>query len=102
MTIHGSSMATMDGMNGESVQKGPCAQHKQDVCKTVRDRMLSTQASQFKAGDYQQPVPLLLALGLVIDIPRHIAFSFASTTWEIAFHSAFKLPLSLSFSVLRI
>jgi hypothetical protein len=102
MALHGRSMATTDGMNERSVERGPCSQHKQDVCKTVRDRMLSTQASTPKTADYQQPVPLLLPLNLVIDVSKHIDFSFASTRWVIAFHSVFKLPLSLSFSVLRI
>jgi len=102
MTMLGVSMATMDGMDKKSVERGPCAQHKQDICKTIRDRMVSTQASQFHMGDYQQSIPLHFPLNVVLDIPKHIAFSFASTTWEIAFHSVFKLPLTLSFSVLRI
>ena len=100
--MHGSSMTATDGMNEKSVERGPCAEHKQDICKSVRDRMLSIQPSPYKAVDVQQPVPLLLPLNLVIDVPKHIDFSLASTTWEIAFHSVFKLPLSLSFSVLRI
>ena len=102
MAMHGTSTATTDGMNEKSVERGPCSQHKQDICKTVRDRMLSTQASTPKAADYQEPVPLLLPLNLASDVPKHIDFSFAFTRWVIAFHSVFKLPLSLSFSVLRI
>ena len=101
MTVHGSSMSTTDGMNEKSVERGPCSQHKQDICKTVRDRMISIQPSLAKA-DYQEPAPLLLPLSLTIDIPKHIAFRPPSLTWDIAFHSVFKLPLSLSFSVLRI
>jgi hypothetical protein len=102
MAMQSSSMATTDGMNEKSVERGPCSQHKQDICKTVRDRMLSTQASTPKAADYQQPVLLLLPLNLVIDVPKHIDFAFVSTRWVIAFHSVFKLPLPLSFLVLRI
>lgn len=102
MAMHGNSMATTDGMNEKSVERGPCSQHKQDICKTVRDRMISIQPSLSKAGDYLQPAPLLLPLSLMIDFPKHIAFSLASTKSEIAFHSVFKLPLPLSFSVLRI
>ncbi len=102
MAMHRSSMATTDGMNEKTVERGPCSQHKQDICKTVRDRMISIQPSLSKAGDYQQPAPLLLPLSLMIDIPKHIAFSLAFTKSEIAFHSVFKLPLTLSFSVLRI
>ncbi|HEY2920992.1 MAG TPA: hypothetical protein VGK77_18575, partial [Candidatus Binatia bacterium] len=81
MAMQSSSMATTDGMNEKSVERGPCSQHKQDICKTVRDRMLSTQASTPKAADYQQPVLLLLPLNLVIDVPKHIDFAFVSTRW---------------------
>ena len=102
MATHGRSMATTDGMNEKSVERGPCSQHKQDICKTVRDRMVSIQPSLSNAGDYQQPAPLRLPLSLMIDVPKHIALSFLSLMREIAFHPVFKLPLSLSFSVLRI
>ncbi len=81
MALQSSSMETMDGMS---------------------NRMLSIQPSPSKAGDYQQPILLLLPLNLAIDIPKHISSSSASVAWEIAFHSVFKIPLPLSFSVLRI
>ena len=102
MAMHSGSMATTHDMNERSVERGPCAQHRQDICKSVRGRMISLQASLSKAGDYQQAAPLLLPVSLVIDIPKHIASPLASTTWAIAFHSVFKLSLPLSFSVLRI
>jgi hypothetical protein len=101
MAMHGRSMATTDGMDGGSVERGPCAQHKQDICKSVRDRMLSIQPSPYKSADSQQPIIVFLPLNFIIDIPKHIALS-PSIKWELAFHSVFKLPLSLSFSVLRI
>jgi len=102
MALQSSSMETMDGMNGGAVERDPCARHEQDICKFVRNRMLSIQPSPSKAGDYQQPILLLLPLNLAIDIPKHISSSSASVAWEIAFHSVFKLPLPLAFSVLRI
>ena len=102
MPMHGSSMGTMDDMTGGSVEKGPCAEHKQDVCKTVRDRMLSIQPALHRSDDVQQPVPMLLPATLIIDIQRHSASAVSPQTWRTAFHSIFKLPLSLSFSVLRI
>jgi hypothetical protein len=102
MAMHGRSMATTDGMNERAVERGPCSKHKQDICKSVRDRMLSLQPSLSKAGDYQQSFPLILPLNLAIEIPKHVTFSSASVMWQIAFHSVFKLPLTLSFSVLRI
>ena len=102
MSMHASSMVTTDGMNEKSVERGPCSQHKQDICKSVRDRMLSVQPSPSKVEDYQQFAPPILPLNFVIAVPKHIAFRPPSVRWEIAFHSVFKLRLSLSFSVLRI
>ncbi len=101
MAMHGTSMP-MDGTNDGAVERGPCAEHKQDICKSVRDRMLSLQPSPSKVEDYQQWAPPILPLTFVIAIPKHIALRPSSLRWEIAFHSVFKLPLSLSFSVLRI
>ena len=102
MAMHGMSMAMADGMGEKSVERGPCAQHKQDICKSVRDRLLSIQSSPSKAGDYQPLVLLTLPLNVDIDIPDHTRSLPASPEWAIAYHSVFKLPLPLSFSVLRI
>jgi hypothetical protein len=102
MALQVSSADSMNGMNGRTIERGPCAEHKQDVCKSVRDRMLSIQPSPSKAADSQQPIILFLPLNLIIDIPKHIAFSFGSLTWQTAFHAVFKLPLPFSLRVLRI
>jgi hypothetical protein len=89
-------------MDDGAVERGPCSKHRQDICKSVRERMLSIQPSSYKASDVQQPLILLLPHNPVINIPKLIAFSSASVAWEIALHSVFKIPLSLSSSVLRI
>lgn len=102
MAMHGRSMATTDGMNERAVERGPCSKHKQDICKSVRDRMLSLQPSSSKPGDYQQLASLLLPLNVVAAVPAHAHLSSGILKWEIAFHSVFKLPLRLFFSVLRI
>ena len=102
MAMHGSSIKNTHDMGAESVKRGPCAQHKQDICKSVRDRMISTQPSFAKAGDYQEPAPLVLPCDLVIDTPNDTPLSFGPPKWDIAFHSVFKLPLPLFLSVLRI
>ena len=91
--------ASMDDMATEG---SPCKNEKQDVCKFVRDSMLSIQPSPHKATDVQQPILLLLPIPLSIDAPDHITFLSSSAAWQIAFHSVFKIPLSLSSSVLRI
>src|ERR687891_2283597 len=89
-------------MDDGAAERGPCSKHKQDICKSVRERMLSIQPSSYKAIDVQQPLILLLPHNPVINIPKLIAFSSSSVAWEIALHSVFKIPLSLSSSVLRI
>ena len=94
-----SMSASMDDMATEG---GPCKNEKQDVCKFVRDRMLSIQPAPYKAADVQQPILLLLPIPMSIDVSKHIAFSSSSAAWKIAFHSVFKISLSLSSSVLRI
>jgi hypothetical protein len=86
-------------MDDRAVERGPCDKHKQDVCKSVRDRMLSIQPYKI---DVEQPILLLLPPNLVIGLPKHIASLSAPVGWEADFHSVFKLPLHLSFSVLRI
>jgi hypothetical protein len=102
MSMHGSSMLTTDEKDERSVERGPCAQHKQDICKSVRDRMISLQPPFSKVGDYQPWAPMFFPVSMVIEVSKHIGLQSASITWDIAFHSVFKLPLSLSFSVLRI
>src|SRR5947208_14548929 len=51
VALHDSSMSGMDGMHGGMVQREPCNQHKQNICKSVRNRMLSIQPSSYKADD---------------------------------------------------
>ena len=36
-------------MDGEKVERGPCSDHKQDICKSVRNRMITVQVSSSKA-----------------------------------------------------
>jgi hypothetical protein len=96
-------MSFMSGATDDrAVERGPCSEHKQDICKSVRDRMLSIQPSLYKVETAQQPILRLLPTNLGIDIPKHIASLVGSIGWQTAFHSVFKLPLPLSFSVLRI
>lgn len=40
------SMSSMSStMDSTAMQRGPCGEHKQDICKSVRDQMLSIRAS---------------------------------------------------------
>jgi hypothetical protein len=87
-------------MDGEGVKRGPCAEHKQDICKSVRERMLSIQPAAFKAPDAGSllycPTPLVLQsfenVGL---LPQPFGVA-------IVYHPVFKLSLSFSYLVLRI
>ena len=78
MALQLSSMNGMDGMNKGMIERGPCANHKQGICKSVRDRLLSIQPSPSKAGEDQAPLLLMLPLNLVIDIQKHIGSPSAS------------------------
>ena len=98
----GSTMPTTSGESEKSVERGPCAQHKQDICKSIRDRMISSQPSLFKERDDRPPAPQLFLLSLVIENPSQLAFLALTVRRKIAFNSVFKLPLPLSLSVLRI
>jgi hypothetical protein len=88
-------------MGHKTVERGPCAEHKQDVCKSVRERMLSIHPSFHKLNDSQQPI-FLAPLSVMIDIPKHLTLLPDALMWQTAFHSVFKLPLPLFLSVLRI
>jgi hypothetical protein len=67
----GLSMFQMNGysssMAPETVERGPCEQHKQDLCKSVRDNLISLQASQAPASAF------LLSL---VDMPSVISQTF--------------------------
>ena len=104
MAMHDSSMsmATTDGMDQKSVERDPCAQHKQDVCKSIRDRLLSVQPSLYKLDPAQPSTVAFLPSNPAIEITSHIAAPFGSLRWQTAFHSVFKLPLRISLSVFRI
>ena len=87
-------------MSAEGVKRGPCAEHKQDICKSVRDRMLSIQPAAFKAPD-AQPL-LVLPLPLLVEIIEQVVSSPRPFELEIFYHPVFKLSLPFSFLVLRI
>jgi len=79
----------------------PCNEHKEDVCKSVRDSILSVQPSVSKAEVSQQSV-LPIQLSIESDGLTQVGFSSLFPAIERAFHPVFKLSLSLSYLVLRI
>jgi len=77
----------------------PCSKNKGDVCQSVRDSILSVKPSISAAGNPQQTVP---PLQISIDNPIQLVYSPVAPVIESAFHPVFKLPLTLSYLVLRI
>jgi len=90
----------LSSMSGEGVKRGPCAEHKQDICKSVRDRMLSVQLSVSKAEASQQV--LVLPLLPSVETVKQAVFSPAPFELQISYHPVFKLSLPFSYLVLRI
>ena len=79
------------------VERGPCGEHKQDICQSVRERSLSIQAS-VPATDLSRGSPSAL--------PQEIAPLSNSSSEHLllatAYHLFFKLPLTYPYLVLRI
>jgi hypothetical protein len=88
-------------MNGGMTSQGPCGQSKKDICKSVRDSILSIQPSVSKAEVSQQPV-LPIQLSVESESSTQVGFAPLFPVIERAFHPVFKLPLTLSYLVLRI
>lgn len=90
--------SSMDG--GTMVERGPCSEHKQDLCKSVRHRMLSIQAPSTQTENSAQV--LATPLEPFVEASTTFYVSLASLQLSAAFHPLFKLPLTYSYLVLRI
>lgn len=97
----GGVMVEQSSRNAGVANNDPCNQHKEDVCKSVRDSILSIQPSVSNADVSQQPV-LPIQLSIESEDPTQVGFSSLFPVIERAFHPVFKLSLSLSYLVLRI
>ena len=86
--------------NAGVANNSPCNQHKEDVCKSVRDSILLIQPSVSKA-EVSQPV-LPIQLSIESDGLTQVGCSPLFPVIERAFHPVFKLPLTLSYLVFRI
>ena len=86
-------------MNTGADDKPPCSKEKEDICKSVRDSLLSVKPSILAPDDPQQTAaPLELA---VKSPTRPVSVPVAPLP-GVAFHPVFKLPLIVSYLVLRI
>jgi hypothetical protein len=93
-------MIEQSARNAGMANNSPCNEHKEDVCKSVRDSILSIQPSVSKA-EVSQPV-LPIQLSIESEGPTQVGFSPLFPVIERGFHPVFKLSLSLSYLVLRI
>ncbi len=87
-------------MDSEDIKRGPCADHKQDICKSVRARMLSIQPGLIKAPD-GGPLSYFPTLQ-VVESFKDVVFLPHLFDLKIVYHPVFKLSLPFSFLVLRI
>jgi hypothetical protein len=86
-------------MNMGGGNNPPCSKEKGDICQSVRDSILSVKPSVSEAAN---PRPTAASVPLFIDSPALLVFSPVASVIESAFHPVFKLPLTLSYLVLRI
>ena len=87
-------------MSTGAVERGPCSEQKQDICQSVRHRMLSIQASAS-----QPAVPLhdsTVPLASSVDTPVPMDILAASLRSPTSFPPFFKIALTYSYLVLRI
>lgn len=87
-------------MSHETVERGPCSEHKEDVCASVRDRMLAAQTAVFQGRD----VETLSVIGsqLAIDrIPPSVLLGWAVDITSF-YDPVLKPSLSIAFPLLRI
>ena len=77
----------------------PCSKEKGDICQSVRDSILSVKPSISAADNLQQSVP---PLQLSVESPTLLVSSPVAPIIRVSFHPVFKLPLTLSYLVLRI
>ena len=86
-------------MNMDGGNTSPCGKQKEDICQSVRDSILSVKPSISAASHLQQTLP---PLQLSIDSPVEFVFSPVAPIIGVSLHPVFKLPLAVSYLVLRI
>jgi hypothetical protein len=87
-------------MDQSAMERGPCSNHKQDICKSVRYQMLS-----LKASISVTEIVLHLSTGLQsmpVEIPLLPNSLLTAGPPGVFFHSVFRSPLLFSSQVLRI
>jgi len=90
----------VSSLSGGMVSNGPCNETRQDVCKSVRDRMLSIQASPPQAGISSSAT--LVISPMAAEVPRPQGLTGTSDPSRVSFLPARKRSLFLSYSILQI
>ena len=86
-------------MNMGASDAAPCGKEKPDICKSVRDSMLSVKPSVSGVDSPEKMAstsPISFA-SLILHGAPPVAF-----VTKVSFHPVFKLPLTFSYLVLRI
>jgi len=86
-------------MNMGGSNTPPCSKEKGDICQSVRDSILSVKPSISAASNPQQTLP---PLEFSLESPTLLVSSPAARIIGVSFHPVFKLPLTVSYLVLRI
>jgi hypothetical protein len=86
-------------MNMGARDGSPCDKETDDICKAVRDSMLSVKPSAAGIDNVGEPFSTAPISFATPNLPSLSPVAFVS---GISFHPVFKLPLSLSYLVLRI
>jgi hypothetical protein len=87
-------------MDQSAMERGPCSNHKQDICKSVRHQMLSLKAS-ISVTEIVLHLSTVLQ-SMLVEIPLLLNSLPTAGPPGVFFHSVFRSPLLFSSQVLRI
>ena len=87
-------------MSHESVERGPCSEHKEDICASVRDRMLALQPSLSQGVQVQTLA--IISSQITVDSILSSATLAEAFDWKHFYDPVLKPSLSIAFPFLRI
>jgi hypothetical protein len=87
-------------MDHEAMEKGPCSEHGQDICDSLRYQMLSLKPSPPLSQRVLQSLAVIPAAPF--DVPPLTGLASAASAPGVIFHPVFKFFFPFSNQVLRI
>ncbi|OGQ79826.1 MAG: hypothetical protein A3F90_20520 [Deltaproteobacteria bacterium RIFCSPLOWO2_12_FULL_60_19] len=87
--------------HGGMASEEPCADTNLGACQSVRDRILSLQASGAQAATLQHSFTGAHQASVEASVGPDLSYD-TSPPWKSVFHPVFKLQLPLSYLVLRL